>query len=470
MKIVLISPSIGHGNITLLAMTSKSSLLQSFPTEIFEEIFLLTDPVICGWQWEGFVCQSLTLSAVCSRWRQICHASPTLWSRYNLKIHGECDMHDEEYHDHPYIDNSVFIPALDWCFRLSEGQPISVDISIDSRVNLGDPLLSLVFKHSEQFRQLRLVFTPFRHAFSPSILAALIGDLALLQDLEMEGWPHCPNGTLTRASNLRSVKCWDTHHLRHIPRQNVMRAHISLGIDQTLTPIQILAQMPCLKEVTFDYLSEFRDIGLPSNAVRLSACQSLIIENATGSESLKDALKVLSVPQLSTLELEDVDSIEMFPVNLMSSFLDRSQCRLNRFSFKFSRGDIKSVLEVIAKIPSLTELILEASDDISNISTKRILKALREDGILPNIERLSLSLGCATILDQFISETIAYRARGKLDSFSLFMYDRDFDPDAYASLAIGDVKESLSVKVEARYPGNRFEINKGIARVYQNSS
>lgn len=445
-------------------MSKQPSAFNSFPGELLQEIFAFTEPLICGGQRVGFRCDALTLSAVCSRWRQVCHESPELWSCYNLRLSAECDTLDnKDHHSHGHSNNTVLIPALEWCFSLSKSYPISVDIVIEGGVEPNDPLTTLVFHHSSRFQRLRVAVG--REMPPPAITDALRGDLPCLQDLDLDmQLDCCPEGLLARTPNVKRLTSTAPHLVSHLPKHHITHAELYVARQASASVVlQTLARMPNLTEAIVYSSNGGGGSPTPLEPIQLANCRSLrLIElgSPSRSHSLTYVLPHLSLPRLSTLEFRDVKTMDNFPANIPSIVLDRSRSQRSRFSFPFRPGDLKPVLELLAGHPSITDVELTGLMFTSNTSATSTFEELGKATFLPNLKRLALTFACRDVTDQTVLDTVAYRFGQKLEYFRLYASDRDFDQDLFGSLLAGDDGQGARLKVDLKYGGSCVEIRK----------
>ncbi|KAK7457116.1 hypothetical protein VKT23_010416 [Stygiomarasmius scandens] len=402
-------------------------VLERLPSEVLGEIFLhyqdmqssrkdgqFREPI--GEPYDSpFECgrdlTTLTLASVCSRWRDVCFATPQLWSRFSIALVPDCTVQ--------LVHNSLSL-----YLTRSKQVPLFMDIFINDdpddtadgarRVRNHVPNLQLLLNNCHRWRS-----TSWKITCPNPQTAALLSvsqNLPLLKHLQIEG-------TLGNAGPITlftGVRALTTLNLRlpeamdlDIPLGSVLHVRMfevdspNHGLPSALR--QLLQRCPKLISLDLDVVN-YRNIA-PGGPITHRSLASLLLEVSTRQE-LYTIVSMLTVPALKELSIGDEEDPFDSPINdttiktAFSLFISRSQCSITtlKFTHLHSSAGLDNVKAILPHVPTVTDLTLSENnlDELSRNYLPHIMRDLIHmlyvpaaggpGVVLPNLQRLRIKV------------------------------------------------------------------------------
>ncbi|PPR01116.1 hypothetical protein CVT26_016058 [Gymnopilus dilepis] len=332
---------------------------------------------------------ALTISAVCQRWREIAFATPTLWTAPVVHIYSKDKLQPQEQLLMEWFDRSADLPLKISIFRSfkpslwdARGFTNTV-LRVASRIVKLD--LNLPFSFGKGFLELDGISNLEELRLNP---------LLHWEERERTGELELP--PLPALKNLR-IDRYKKYLNATVELPALVTCH--LGVVDVKDIIDILRHAPNLERGMFDELYNGH-FAMPSGPLLHRHLKSLDIVSQT-SGTLGSLFQAVSLPSLDLLlsNSKGFQSSEIEDVFL--SFLDRSQCHLQRFSLWGDSANIPQaiLMRILELTPSLTTLSLSClgSTWLFESFFRRFSPELNvgglNNGFLPHIETIVIQTG-----------------------------------------------------------------------------
>lgn len=416
------------------------------PAEILSAIFVRCLPE--RWQ-EHSVSSShtlatpLLLSQVCSYWRNVCIATPTLWSSFHLRLTGNpsekaLDRQKTWLSRNGGVQLSMMIEALEEDFDMST-----------------HPMTELLMSQCDRWRHLVLNMSfaaltglaPVKHHLGSLRTLSInpnpnldINELWLSPDT-FELAPHLHTVELgTGALAPQTIK---------LPWGQLTRC--STRAIYAVEALEMLQQSPGLIECDIELLNRPGDFSTYPSLVELSHLRSLHLHTL---QETAITLDYLTLPSLVNFEVK----LRGFLGNgwgLHSHFsplMSRSSCSLQRLVIELAYANMQDedLIQCLGAVPSLVEIILRFQNCRGSISDK-VLNCLNplvsQDILVPKLEKIEFDLFQATCTNQALvgmlqsrrkvydtDETLHKTPVARLKSVKLSSVSFQFDAVTHARL------------------------------------
>lgn len=328
----------------------------------------------------------LVLIRVCSQWRELIMAMPSLWSSISITV-----------------PKSSYIPLTKfWLSRTGEC-PLSIRLHQSSRPdemenNATQAILSILLLHSYHWRQVDLFFSSPGIQYPINSLTTL--SIPLLEDLSLDLKSTRKDSKVDQiwrkfhsAPRLQRLY-WhspDNELPRYAPwaRLTYLNFENDVHVDVLLDSLQACESLELLDVVVDSPLAP----SVPIKSLTLERLRHLKIVFLTGVHYLYDNI---SLPSLTSLHIEHQCGVEQ-PRKCQSfrSFLERSSCRLKAFEFwdtSLTQEELLLYLEPNA-MASVTKLTIasEVNDDVARLLTPGSDSAM---AFLPELEDMEFIPSC----------------------------------------------------------------------------
>ncbi|KAE9405431.1 hypothetical protein BT96DRAFT_339384 [Gymnopus androsaceus JB14] len=310
---------------------------------------------------------ALALSSVCSRWRRVALALPSIWARISLKV--ECDEDD------PLQQNIQLLENFSNLLTHSQQWPLSVTIDMsEASVEITDLECSALFALVREYPRWK-DFSFYSNGWfllqelfpASGISLETLGEFPKLIELAL----YVPDDTteeevdvfVHRVLNLRVFKLQDIPEMPSaFPLAQLL--HFKLDPDD-----MFIKQTGELSEstslISLDVNDSVKDLG-EIDISSISPITSSTIEVLTVRHEFRPGMalpmrsifRFLTCPSLNTLYLDSSSS--NVPVNFeqLMVFLRRSSFRLTTLSIKSLSLSDSDLLSLLACIPTLLNLTL----------------------------------------------------------------------------------------------------------------
>ena len=163
---------------------------------------------------------------------------------------------------------------------------------------------------------------------------------------------------------------------------------VRLGISCVAEPLGLLERLPTLQVLYIENSSPWTDFD-PSEfaVVKHNALQELVLDGSHMDWEVEDLLNCLELPALQCLRIEGLDDEFETPFSELVNFVDRSACRLKRFSMTSTSYDNADLISFLNRIPSLEALELsppfeyDGIEDDWTMFPDALLKRLAETSV-----------------------------------------------------------------------------------------
>ncbi|PPQ97893.1 hypothetical protein CVT26_013067 [Gymnopilus dilepis] len=309
---------------------------------------------------------TLTLVAVCQRWRAIAFASPTLWTRPVVQIYSLDKLWPQEQLLEEWLDRSSDLPLEITILRSADSDLWDARGFTDAVLRVTPRLarldLNLPWSFCQSFlegldgsatlEELRLYPVASDHEYS------------MARRLQLPRLPALKNLSMNRSWDFKNmtaglptlVSC----HLRDLRVRDILDAlqHAPNLVEGVFVNIYYdLSQIMSLELIHHRHLKRLTVISQSSDttiilfeALSLPYLESLIL-NSTGCRKSWTPMSTLST-------FEDV----------FLAFLHRSQCWLQEVNFSGSSTDVSqaNLVKILKSTPSLARLSLDCPDNLDN--------------------------------------------------------------------------------------------------------
>ncbi|KIK50763.1 hypothetical protein GYMLUDRAFT_50994 [Collybiopsis luxurians FD-317 M1] len=319
---------------------------------------------------------ALTISCVCSHWRDLAKSYPRLWSRICVDL---TEMH---------LDRRD-LTLLETYLELSQESPLSIEI-LGHKLETLEPrqaaLCSMLGSYSERWQEL-IVSQP---TFYKALLTHDPNHFPLLDSLTISNFGFRLPGSLDRfqdASRLQSLSLLSFPlakvHKSNFPWQQLT----SLNICSYSKEIKSLMEASSnLTELSFREWEDgtFKRNSFPVVAPTVRALSFSVSQTSHHeSESLIDVvLSSTTFPALTSLYIDRIDVKEDYehpwPKDIVQNFLSRSRCTLTTLSLKSIPIVDEDLIDLLRRLPSLLHLAIDDSSVTAHNSpiTLRFIQSL----------------------------------------------------------------------------------------------
>ncbi|KAK7457097.1 hypothetical protein VKT23_010399 [Stygiomarasmius scandens] len=401
-------------------------VLERLPSEVLGEIFLhyqdmqssrkdgqFREPI--GEPYDSpFECgrdlTTLTLASVCGRWRDVCFATPHLWSRFSVALVPDRDAGLVHYFLSLYLTRSKQVPLFMDIF-INDDPDDTADG--EYRVQNHIPNLQLLLNSCHRWRS-----TSWKIVCPDPQTVALLSvsqNLPLLKHLQIETLGNAGSMTLftgVRALTTLNLQLPEAMDL-NIPLGSVLHLRMfevdspNHGLPSALR--QLLQRCPKLISLDLDVIN-YTNVA-PGGPITHRSLASLLLELSTGQE-LHTIFSMLTVPALKELSIGDEEDMSNSTINdtiienAFSLFISRSQCSITTLNFTrlHSRTGLDNVKTILPHVPTVTDLTLSEKnlDEVSRYRLPHIMADLihmlhvpvTSDArvVLPNLQRLRIKV------------------------------------------------------------------------------
>ncbi|KAJ7771490.1 hypothetical protein B0H16DRAFT_1513706 [Mycena metata] len=354
-------------------MAKQSTLsrcpISTLPFELMAEIFVLTLPTL-GTS-PGSSEAPLLLGSVCTVWRKIALATPSLWAALCVRN----------------IDTTSVVPLTGLWLSRARGYPLSIAVETANRIDL----LETICRYSTQWQDV-VLSVPLGVALSQ---LPIHGALPLLKKLEI------------RSEDFHQIEPVDEHLLPlTVFRDAPLLREVQLRITGQVHPNMILLPWEQLTRFTGSFLSTAESLYILFHASSLSECTLLdcwgglevseeakllpLLKNLRlGGDSISAVVQRLTLPNLEFLEVSpagDSEGRTHFALETLRLLVLRSMCPLREVHLRAVRFPVEPLLRCLGTIHTLEIL------EISRLWDAAIVKGLHTSGrILPRLRSLIFS-------------------------------------------------------------------------------
>jgi hypothetical protein len=381
-----------------LAHTALLSPIRQLPPELLTEIFLNCAPSgpLVKWnaycheffveEWEA----SLSLSAVCKRWRNVALAAPGLWSTIRVNLRFKVGRGRRLLS----AKNNMF---QTWIER-SGNHPLSITLQAEG-INT-HPVIDSIINNSYRLR----FFDFFVDPISMEALALLRGQLPILQTFicrrgsEYSGFEEDVCGFAADAPQLRILDIGHAPDKLDLPYTQITQfSTFTLVVEECL---QALRMAPNVMACNFKQM--WGEWSLSHLQPVVSRLHTLTISASPDDDvmALGDFFGLLTLPAIRTISLRLLFLVK-WPQTEFMSLISRSSCHLEKLSLNqvaISRGDLLSCLEAL---PLLRELEIDECDPdwiVPGFPTMHRLPLPADDIVLYRLTNYTKSLPLVPLL------------------------------------------------------------------------
>ena len=337
------------------------------------------------------------LGAVCSGWRQLARSTPALWTRlaFNLPLPDSEFMED--------------LPRLveDWLER-SGGLPLTLKIFYYPIYGEPPPdrhalVIDALNRHSRRWSEVEF-------DLPPDYIVCLCGGSPPENLCYLSISPHDEDGTnipLTFRMNARpspiTFKMWG-FLLGGVDITWDNLVHLDLNSTTLDGVLQVIRNAPLLETCSFCFISPpIDDFCIPEIIIRrpyLRTLQLLFMEQAGVFYKLINSLEL---PSLELWSLEFVELEESMVLDIMTSFLERSGCKLKNLTMEQNQApavdDFETFLQAVPCLqhlnvgcpPPYDRSLTPVMDDIlERISASPAIQTGHTAGFLSDLQSLQL--------------------------------------------------------------------------------
>ncbi|KAK7064752.1 F-box domain-containing protein [Favolaschia claudopus] len=342
------------------------SPIQSLPVELLREIF----------EYRVEKKEVFAVSQVCSRWRQIAHNSPRLWT-------------DTVRVDVERLLDSVYLDGLKiW---LARSEPLLISLSCvagsHNRYGVLEQIFHTSFRwRSLQFQQSALSLLPI------SVIAKLAETpLSALEDLDLGGIEEGPPPvTITSSALPRLRRVTISHYtfILHIQLPWAQLTHLTFSTYRGDVAINVLAQCTSLVEAAV-YFNTWDELAQPAQPIQtLSELRSLTLGPDGEEGYISPFFDRVSAPALEKL---DMDFVEMDGnIEWSETSFTAFQMRSSRITYLELNGCFhlspENLCTALRHLPCIAELKLGYCYDI--VGNEFMTMLVNKDGVTPLAPRL----------------------------------------------------------------------------------
>ena len=316
-----------------------SPVVRQLPPDVTSTIFEFCLPDFTGPPLLAFTKENLSfplsLGAICSYWRDIAWSTPSLWSSLVVRVTSKHD---------PHIIAGV---AQEWLAR--SGQlPLSIRI-LARNVQTVPALADITNRYSTRWSDLDLCMPPdfYQH------FCAIDNHAPTLKSIRFHSSPDMSsNFKLTCPRLERASLAYFPMDKSDIQLDNL--THLTLHSMSTIDSFLILRKTPRLVFCKVSGTNiEYRRQNIGAPVLTSLRCLHLLIGFA------EDFLNNIIAPHLEVLSLPNYYNPSM---EVVSSFLRRSACKLRSFSviFSISPPYFEGFMSLLQSMPSLDSLLLRS--------------------------------------------------------------------------------------------------------------
>lgn len=392
-----------------LECTSGSAIayIQRLPDELLIEIFSAVPvELIDAFELDHYyeIWPFVTLSHVCSRWRDIILSTKTFWSTID-----------------PSHDRHRFRPPVAVSLARSVDAPLTVRIGRDARNCDVDQIID----HCRRWRRAR-----FNYAWGPSFFPKVSQNLPILEDLYLsfanrtippaEYISVFQTAPMLRTLSLEGYIHLDLSHLApwsQLVTLNLTDVFYAGGIHS------LLRQSPSLRTARLNESLWDWDTKAHPMEPYISHISDLIIRLTNSSYESSKFLAPLTLPFLTKLKIDNSPGsyIEEVAENIIS-LLQRSQCTLTHFDLCNVPSRSADLLAILELTPTLTTFMLtydyltwepveDPWDDPSVIihnSLRKLTYNPSSPTLLPNLDTFLLHVGIIVGDHFFLNKAIFF--------------------------------------------------------------
>lgn len=348
---------------------------------------------------------ALVVSAVCTRWRSLALASPTLWSQIRLEI-SLLERRNDSHTVSKTLDGG-FMRTTQLYLDRSANAPLSIILNAMDRGRNDSPALKLLLAHTYRWKT-------FAYGGECALNRLLGFDLPfpILEKLELDPNEQKQPGGVTcfrNAPNLRSVAGGQISILSLAWNLTSLDTRLHEGEDMNL-----LRRYPALTTLKLRSSKKTFEPGITS----LAKLESFTLMERYGSDGacslLESIFPTLTFPSLKELIILTEDLRLVWSQMAFSAFISRSTCIITSFSLSRLTISDLNLIAALRLLPSLAKLNidgLKASNGESSITTHFIssLHGSSIDPLLPKLQSLSMEIYYTTFDDATFVDMISSR-------------------------------------------------------------
>ncbi|KAF7336857.1 F-box domain-containing protein [Mycena venus] len=404
------------------------SPLRKMPPELLGEIFSWTLPSFSDEldrRQSNLAESPWVLTHVSSSWRAVAHSTPSLWSRVLVN-------YDASASSSPYPLSLVEA-------QIQRSQKLMIHFrgceEADSQPQI--MMFRLLSQYSSRWEELGVRLTP---QLAP-LLADLRDRVPSLKRLWID-WTSPESQTAAQpvdcfqtAGSLVDVGMYNEFHYIPVslPLHQLTRYEIDAPWDKHVSFLTLATN---LVEVRIDV--DF--VGDSSNAWAYGTVELLHLRRLYVSDPR--VLGCLQLPVLEELALRIVE--EDIVVQTLESFVSRSACPLRSFCLEISPSDVPTMVEILQKLSTITQLIimilyLSDTDRMNTLlSTLTVSKFAEGTAVAPQLSSLIIGYeddNCVDCVVYFEMVKSRWRAQNcALKSATLLTKGPCLDPDTFRGL------------------------------------
>ncbi|KAE9408849.1 hypothetical protein BT96DRAFT_913564 [Gymnopus androsaceus JB14] len=387
---------------------------------------------------------TLAISAVCTRWRSLTLASPSLWSHLRLetapdRIRTVLDMQAH--------CQGGFMSTLQLYLDRSVDTPLMIGLQTTGTLKYSDstpPALNLLLQHTCRWRTFSYIGD-----YRLTNCMGLSLSFPILENLSLNGLRSTLD-CFANAPKLRAVRTNDLEIHSNFPWTQLTSLDIrpSGGGD-----IDFLHRCPRLTVLKLQRSSWLK---LGPGSVFLASLESFTFNDFIGQlKTLEDMFYIFTFPSLGELIVCSKDSFGAnrvkWPPDAFSAFISRSSCTLTTLSLRNITISDVNLIAALRLVPSLTTFSIDGLMNSSGGSpiTSHLLWSLTYHGfdsaLLPKLRFLSMKLRRTSFDDAAFVRMVSSRwmpdhvyaaaiGIACLRSLVLHFAEREVDKGAYRPL------------------------------------
>ncbi|KAJ3876701.1 hypothetical protein F5051DRAFT_453623 [Lentinula edodes] len=384
-------------------LTTLLSPIRRIPSEILLRILVHFCDQNDLTSYEPGDASALTISAVCTRWRQLAMSQPALWANLKVKFDDQCEDDEEK-------TQALLVSRVELHLARSQNHPLTLSLFPLSSKN--HPALVLVARESRRWRRLSYGGDDFGSNWN-SCLQSL--PLPMLEAVRFEETEYCdgqspPIEAFSQAPNIKELdlRCIfiDQHVTAIFDGAWEMLTDLSYHFAEDLEGfLSILDCCPKLRRLTLE--GENSDL-IPVQPIRSHPISSLKILNLVNPPNDHDSmleciLTSLLLPDLTELVLLHIGDVEepfLMPYRILEDFFQRSRCPLSTLTLGQICMTDTDMIALLAHLPCLRELTCEDPDDGDSFITRSFIRSLHtweRDSLHRSIEPLVPQLRSLTL-------------------------------------------------------------------------
>jgi len=374
---------------------------------------------------------SFLLSAVCSSWRQVALATPTIWANLDLSFPNASDHRMNPKIDDPEMQEmQPLAPAIELCVERSRQAPLNLWLRGGSLDDLLDKygIMANLLRHSSRWEFVHFDLVPYEASMLTEFWTDI--DLSGIRFLRVNDMDLLEIVPSLRHAPLKDLVLEQVTKLSRrsplldsvLPWTRITQLHLTNIYMCELWWLEAIEMCTELQSLSFEYIQgyeeELGEIELNGGPCTLEKLERLTIHlvndvQIDGLFDVKVVLNYFTLPSLKYLEFAaPIYSTEWgigykpiegyWPIEAFRDFIARSRCPLS--SLHINRVAVKDsdLLSILYLVPTLVELEVKETPSFSTI-TDHLLQILSVPFPLASeTDKIHVDIGLAPKLQRIL--------------------------------------------------------------------